>query len=115
MIEHRRKEAENKVVEDPNRVFELLRLEEKAESERRRGELDKAISTLGETMTIRMACTENLKASGLDTSAEIAATVRLLHTFGHVYADKGDDEKSQRAHRDAIRLFKKCAPPKSSA
>ena len=115
MIEQRRKEAENKLAEDPNRVFELLRLEEKAESERSRGELEKAITTQGEAMTIRMACTEKLKASGLDTVAEIAATVRLWHTFGHVYAEIGDNEKSQRAHRDAFRLFKKCAPTKVSA
>jgi hypothetical protein len=115
MIEQRRKEAENMIAEDPNRVFELLRLEERAEGERRRGDYDQAISTMSEVMTIRMACTEKLKAAGLDASTEIAATVRLLHTFGHVFAEKGDDEKAQRAHRDAVRLFKKNAPQKASA
>jgi hypothetical protein len=113
MIEQKRKEAESKVAEDPNRVFEILRLEERAEIERMRGEYDQAISTLSEAMTIRMACTQKLKAAGSDVSAEIAATVRLLHTFGHVFAEKGDVEKAQRAHRDAARLYRKNAPTKA--
>jgi Flp pilus assembly protein TadD len=112
MIDQRRKDAETKVAEDPNRAFEILRLEEKAESERRRGEFDLAISSLSEAMTIRMACTEKLKAAGQDASSEIAATVRLLHTFGRVYEEKGDEERAKRAHRDALRLFKKNAPAK---
>lgn len=114
MIEQRRKEAESKVAEDPNRAVEIQRLEERADAERRRGEYDQAISTLGEAMTIRMTCTEQLKACGLDTSAEIAATVRLLHKFGHVFSAKGDDEKAERAHRDADRLFKRIAPKASA-
>lgn len=112
MIEQRRKDAEKKVSEDPNRAFEILRLEEKAESERRCGEFDQAIATLSEAMTIRMACTEKLKEAGQDASAEVAATVRLLHTFGYVFSEKGDEEKAKRAHRDAERLFRKSAPQK---
>lgn len=115
MIEQRRKEAESKVTEDPNRAIELQRLEERAEAERKQGEHDQAISTLSEAMTIRIATTEKLKASGLDASAEIAATVRLLHTFGHVFAEKGDLVKSERAHRDAGRLSRKSAPAKVCA
>jgi hypothetical protein len=113
MIEQKRKEVEEKIADDPIGSLEVKRLEERAEAERRIREYDKAISTLSEAMTLRIACTDKLKAANLDTSAEIAATVRLLHTFGRVFAEKGDTERSERACKDAARLIRKNLPPKS--
>lgn len=113
MIDQRRKEAEKLIASDPKREKELLKLEEKAELLRFRGEFDKAIMTLSEALKMRQASIQKLKAVGLDTSSEITATVRLLHSFGHVFAQKGDDEKAQRAHRDAIKLWEKHRPNKA--
>jgi hypothetical protein len=114
MIEQKRIEAEEKIGDDPNGNVQILRLEHKAEMERRRAEYDKAITTLSELMTLRIARTENLKATSGDASVEIAATVKLLHTFGDVFAQNGDTERSQRAYKDANRLLRKNLTAKTS-
>jgi hypothetical protein len=113
MIEKRRKEAESKVADDPNASVEVLRLEKRADAERRLREYDKAVTTLSEAMTLRIAYTEKLKSANLDTSAEISATVKLLHTFGQVFSEKGDSERAERAFKDASRLLRKHLPSKS--
>ena len=111
MIEQKRAEAEEKVIGDGN---EVIRLEKRADEERQRGEYDKAITTLGEAMTLRIACTERLKAANLDASTEVAATVKLLNSFGHIFSESGDTERAERAHKDAARLFRKSMQPKSA-
>jgi hypothetical protein len=115
MIEQKRIESEEKIGDDPNGNVQILRLEHRAEMERRRGEYDKAITTLSELMTLRIARTENLKSMNGDASVEIAATVKLLHTFGDVFAQNGDIERSQRAYKDANRLQRKNLTSKTSA
>jgi len=85
-------------------------MEEKAEHYRFHGHYDKAILVLGEALKIRQSAIQKLKAANLDTSNEVSATVRLLHSFGHVFSQKGDEEKAQRAHRDAVRLYEKHRP-----
>jgi hypothetical protein len=114
MIEQKRMESEEKIGDDPNGDVQILRLEHRAEMERRRGEYDKAVATLSELMTLRIARTESLKSINGDASIEIAATVKLLHTFGDVFALNGDAERSQRAYKDANRLQRKNLPPKNS-
>ena len=114
MIEQKRIESEEKIGDDPNGKVQILRLEHRAEMERRRGEYEKAIATLSELMTLRIARTENLKSINGDASVEIAATVKLLHTFGDVFEQNGDSERSQRAYKDANRLQRKNFPPKNS-
>ena len=114
MIEQKRIESEEKIGDDANGNVQILRLEHKAEMERRRGEYDKAIGTLSELMTLRIARTENLKSINGDTSNEIAATVKLLQTFGDVFALNGDAERSQRAYKDASRLQRKNFPSKNA-
>ena len=113
MIDQRRKEAERLIENDPEREKELLKLEEKAESFTSNGEYDKAILTLSEAMKIRQTTIQKIKAAGLNTSSEISGTARLLQSFGNVFAQKGDDEKAQRAYRDAIRLYEKHRPTKA--
>jgi predicted negative regulator of RcsB-dependent stress response len=113
MIEQKRIETEEKIVDDPNGNVQILRLEHRAEMEKRRGQYDKAIATLSELMTLRIARTDNLKLLNGDASVEIAATVKLLHTFGDVFALIGDTERSQRAYKDANRLHKKNFPSKT--
>ena len=116
MIEQKRKEAEEHVIDDPVGGVQIARLEERAEEERRKGELDKAVATLSEAMTLRIAYTEKLKSAGLDTSVEIEATVKLLHLFGRVFAEQGDTERAERARKDASRLLRKNNMPcKTSA
>jgi hypothetical protein len=114
MIEQKRKEAEENVAKDPTGKAQIALLEDRAEEERQRGELDKAISTLSEAMTLRVACTEKKKASGLNTLVEIEATVKLLHSFARVFAEKGDTERAERARKDAARLLRKNMPCKSA-
>ena len=114
MIEQKRIESEEKIGDDPNGNVQILRLEHKAEMERRRGEYDKAITTLSELMTLRIARTENLKSSNGDVSVEIEATVKLLHMFGDVFAQNGHTERSQRAYKDANRLLRKNVTSKTS-
>ena len=113
MIDQRRKEAERSLTHDPKREEQLLRLEGKAQSLRLQGEYDKAIVVLSEVLKVRQSSMRKLKAAGLCTSSEVAATVRLLHTFGNVFAQKGDDEKAERAHKDAVRLYQKHRPEKA--
>jgi tetratricopeptide (TPR) repeat protein len=115
MIDGRRKEAEAKIANDPRREKELLKLEEQAEKYRFHGQYDKAILKLGEALKMRQSAIQKLKAVNLDVSLEVSATVRLLHSFGHVFSQKGDDEKAQRAHRDAIRLYEKHRPVKTAS
>jgi hypothetical protein len=115
MIEQKRKESEEHIANDPTGKAQITLLEDRAEEERQRGELDKAISTLSEAMALRVACTEKLKAAGSDTSAEIAATVKLLHSFARVFAEKGDAERAERARKDASRLLRKNTAGKSAA
>lgn len=115
MIEQRRKESEEQIASDPSGASQIAVLEDRAEQERQRGDLEKAIATLSEAMTLRVACTEKLKAAGLDTSAEIEATVKLLHSFSRVFAEKGDTERAERARKDAARLLRKKMPCKSAA
>jgi tetratricopeptide (TPR) repeat protein len=112
MIDQKRKESEERIAEDPNSSVEIVRLEHRAEIERQRGDYDKAIATLSELMTLRIVRTENLKAVNLDTSTEIEATVKLLQTFGAVFAESGDTERSLRAYKDASRLQRKHTPSK---
>ena len=114
MIEKKRIETEENIGHDPSGDVQILRLEHRAEMEKRRGEYEKAIATLSELMTLRIARTENLKSISGDSSIEILATVKLLHTFGDVFALNGDTERSQRAFKDANRLQKKVLTPKSS-
>ena len=115
MIDGRRKEAEAKIANDPRREKELLKLEEQAEKYRFHGQHDKAIMVLAEALKMRQSAIQKLKAVNLDVSLEVSATVRLLHSFGHVFSQKGDDEKAQRAHRDAIRLYEKHRPVKTAS
>ena len=114
MIEQKRIESEEKIGDDPNGDVQILRLEHRAEMERRRDEYDKAITTLSELMTLRIARTEKLKSTNSDASMEIEATVKLLHTFGDVFAQNGDIERSQRAYKDANRLQRKHLSSKSN-
>jgi hypothetical protein len=104
MIEQRRKESEEKITDDPKVITKIARLEQKADLERKNGRYDKAISTLSELMALRIARTESMKSIMIDTSQEVEATVNLLRTFGAVFAEMGDEEKSHRAFKDASRL-----------
>jgi hypothetical protein len=87
----------------------LARLEERANVEKRRGELDQAISTLFEALLIRKTMLSRLKEAGFDTTAEVHALVHLLQQFGSVFYLKGDDTNAERAFKDANKLSRKCA------
>ena len=113
MIDGKRKEAESHIAHDPKRERELLKMEEKAEQYRFHGHYDRALVVLGEALKMRQASIQKLKAVNLEVSSEVSATVRLLHSFGHVFSQKGDDEKAQRAHRDATRLYERHRPVKT--
>jgi tetratricopeptide (TPR) repeat protein len=114
MIEQRKKESEAMLVASSSRKKELNALEEKADKERRQGDFDQALATLARVLTIRNKTLDQLKKAGMDTSAEVAATVRVLHTMGFTYAEKGDEENAHRLHSDAVKLYRKHKGPKKT-
>lgn len=112
MILEKKNEAKKLLLTDPKQEEELRTLETNAELFRSKGDFDKAIVALSEALQVRQSSLQRVRSAGLSVDAEITATVRLLHSFGKVFAEKGDMEKAERVHRDAIRLYEKHRPKK---
>lgn len=87
----------------------MNQLELQAESHRARREYDKAIACLGKALALRQANVESIKEAKLDSTKEIAATVKLLNKFGQIFQEQGDEQKAKKAHLDAVRLYRKIA------
>lgn len=104
MIEKRRKDAERRIAEDPNRDVELTRLEQRAAIQVQKKQFNEAIRTLGEAIAIRQATFDKLKTTGADICDESKAIVRLLNCCSKVFMAKGDKDNAQRARRDALVL-----------
>lgn len=122
MIETRRKEAERRVSEDPNRDATLARLEHRAAVQVKKKQFDKAIRTLGEALAIHQATLEKLQKKKIrDAVVEAAshqeaqAIVRLLTSCSKVFLAKGDKENALRAKQDALQLHRRTPPTKTAS
>lgn len=97
-----------KEVEDlkKSELSEVEQLEQKVDAEIGRGDLDAAITTFTQIMSLRKATLKELKASGGDQEAAKYDTATTLKKFGRTLVRKNDRNNALRAYKDALKLYK---------
>ena len=97
-----------KEVEDlkKSELSEVEQLEQKVDAEIGRGDLDAAITTFTQIMSLRKATLKELKASGGDQEAAKYDRATTLKKFGRTLVRKNDRNNALRAYKDALKLYK---------
>jgi tetratricopeptide (TPR) repeat protein len=90
-------------------------LELRADRQIQLGDLDTAIVTLTQVMTLRKNLLKRLKASGQKTQHEKATTAQTLSKFGKILVQQGDFSNAQRAFQDALKLYRKSGASMTAA
>jgi hypothetical protein len=106
MIQQRKSKAQESISSPESVELEIARLEKILDVQTAKGNVDDAIVTINQVLTLRLNNIKQIRITRLETMEELNPVIQLYHSLGFLLAEKGDEENAQLAHQEGMRLFR---------